>query len=117
MTENKWIEAWAMFRRGLTFREIEQHFGVGHTTISTGFAKRGWYDRATKKAYGPTLTEVLDQIEKLENPKKPKAKAKFGDVTPMQLFVANFLAEQGRSANYIADVCNLPAERVAELVG
>lgn len=107
MTEQQWKQAWGMFCAGRSLKDIERHFGAGHTTIACGFQRRGWYDRATKtimvrnmSAETPTVVETAQK----------------GRWSPKQVFVAEFLAERNRPVQHIAEVVGRPVEEVERVL-
>lgn len=107
MTEQQWKQAWGMFCAGRSLKDIERHFGAGHTTIACGFQRRGWYDRATKT--------IMVRNMPAETPTVVKTAQK-GRWSPKQVFVAEFLAERRRPLEHIAAVVNQPVEAVKDLL-
>lgn len=108
MTEDDWKVAWSFFERGWTFREIERHFNVGHTTISKGFARRGWYDRKALRVL-PQPEVVNRQPEPTPSPGKRTLNRGW---TPTLEFMAGWLADKGHRPEHIAEVVCLPVDKV-----
>jgi hypothetical protein len=110
MNERDWLTAWRLFERGWTMAQIEAHFHVGHTTVSKGFARRGWYCRKSK------ATLPAAPSEKPQAVRGKAGKQHSSAWTPTQAFLAAFLGEKGRPSEYIADVVNQPVDAVKELL-
>ena len=108
MTEADWLTAWRMFQRGMSFKDIERYYGVGHTTIACGFVRRGWYDRTLRCA----LPAAPDLKTQRSTPRTTFVAGPVKGWTGQQEFVASFLAERNKPASFIAEVVNRPVDEV-----
>lgn len=104
MTEADWLTAWRMFQRGMAFKEIEEYFNVGHTTIACGFVRRGWYDRTLRRA----LPGSPDYKTQRSTPRTTFVASPFKGWTGQQEFVAAFLAERKNPPERIAEIIDRP---------
>lgn len=104
MSEAEWLMAWRMFRGGMPFRDIERHFGVGHTTIACGFVRRGWYDRKT----ATVLPAAPDFKTQRSTPRTTFVAAPVKGWTGQQEFIAAFLAERKNPPERIAEIIDRP---------
>lgn len=112
MTEADWLTAWRMFQRGMAFKEIEDYFNVGHTTIACGFVRRGWYDRTLRRA----LPGSPDYKSPRSTPRTTFVANPVRGWTGQQEFVAAFLAERNKPASFIAEVVNRPVHEVQKFL-
>ena len=112
MVETDWLQAWQMFREGKPLREIEKHYGVGHTTIACGFSRRGWYDRKL----GKVLPAAPDFKTQRSTPRTTFVANPVRGWTGQQEFVAAFLAERNKPASFIAEVVNRPVHEVQKFL-
>lgn len=112
MLETEWLQAWQMFREGKPLREIEKHYGVGHTTIACGFSRRGWYDRSTQ--------QVLPSAPNYKSPPSPSRTtfidASVAEWSGEQEFVAAFLAARNNPPDRIAEIISRPVHEVQKFL-
>jgi len=118
MTEQDWLNAWAMYRAGANFADIERHYGKGHRTIAGGFIRKGWYDPATKSA-----TSAAPDAKRQPETPRTSFVGHSRDIgsdkgwTPTRIFMAHWLAERGHKAEHIAEVVNMPVPAVQKYLG
>jgi len=112
LTEAEWLLAWNMFRGGMPFRDIERHFGVGHTTIACGFARKGWYDRSVQGV----LPDAPDHKTQHSPSQTTFVASSVKGWTGQQEFVAAFLAKRNKPASFIAEVVNRPVHEVQKFL-
>jgi hypothetical protein len=113
MVEADWVQAWQMFRQGRQLRDIERHYGVGHTTIACGFSRRGWYDRSSQQV----LPGAPDYKIQPSTPRTMFAGVSASGWSGEQEFVAAFLAERNNPPERIAEIVNRPVHEVERFLG